>query len=179
MQLLLGFSRSVDGVSRWLGRLSSVLVLVTVLVSAGNAGVRYLFHYSSNGLLEIQWYFFGAMVMLGASWTLACNGHVRVDVIYGTVSDRARLLIDITGLTVFLLPVTVFLTIICWRYFLVSWQSQEHSLNAGGLVLWPAKLLLPLGFFMLVLQGLSELIKRVAALRGLIVLDSKYAKPLQ
>lgn len=179
MQGLLGFSTIIDRLSRWTGYIASWLVLITVLISAGNASVRYLFHYSSNGLLEIQWYFFGAMVLLGASWTLACNEHVRVDVIYGTVSERARLWIDVIGITAFLLPVTAFLTVICWRYFLISWQAQDYSLNAGGLVLWPAKLLLPVGFFLLGLQGISELIKRIAALRGDLILDSKYEKPLQ
>lgn len=179
MQSLLVLSRMIDQLSRWLGYVASWLVLFAVLISAGNATVRYLFHYSSNGWLEIQWYFFGAMVLLGASWTLACNEHVRVDVIYGAVSERTRLWIDTLGLTVFFLPVTAFLTIICWRYFVVSWHSGESSLNAGGLVLWPAKLLLPAGFFVLTLQGVSELIKRVAALRGIVQINTTYEKPVQ
>jgi len=179
MQGLLVLSRGIDQLSRWLGYVASWLVLLSVLISAGNATVRYLFHYSSNGWLEIQWYMFGAMVLFGASWTLACNEHVRVDVIYGSVSQRARLWIDAIGLTVFLLPVTIFLTIICWRFFLTSWFSGEYSLNAGGLILWPAKLVLPAGFFLLTLQGVSELIKRVAALRGLTDIDTNYEKPLQ
>lgn len=179
MQGLLVLSNGIDRLSRWLGYIASWLVLITVLISAGNASVRYLFNYSSNGLLEIQWYFFGGMVLLGASWTLARNEHVRVDVIYGIVKERTRYWIDIIGISLFLLPVTIFLTIICWRYFINSWHAGDMSLNAGGLIMWPVKLLLPTGFFFLTLQGISELIKRVATLRGLITIDSRYEKPLQ
>jgi len=141
--------------------------------------VRYLFNYSSNGLLEVQWYLFAATVMLGTSYTLKMNGHVRVDLVYSAVSDRGRLYIDIIGLVFFLLPVIGYLCYLTTPFFLNSFRSGEMSMNAGGLVLWPAKLMLPLGFALLWLQGLSELIKRIAALQGLVSVDTHYEKPLQ
>lgn len=162
-----------------LGWLADWMVLLSALVSAANAAVRYGFSYSSNAYLEIQWYMFGAMVFLGASYTFKLNEHVRVDIVYSSVSDRVRLWIDTIGLVLFLIPITAFLTWLCWPFFVSAYRGNEMSSNAGGLLLWPAKLLLPLGFSLLFLQGISELIKHVAALAGRIKLDTKYEKPLQ
>lgn len=173
------FSRAVDAVTAGFGRVADWLVLFAVLISAGNAVIRYLFSYSSNAFLEIQWYMFGAIVLLGAAHTLRKNEHVRVDLVYSSVSDRARLWIDALGFALILLPVTAYLTYVCWPYFAQSLRQLETSPNAGGLILWPVKLVLPLGFALLFLQGVSELLKRVAALRGAVVLDTAYEKPLQ
>lgn len=179
MQALLALSNGIDWVSRKFGQLADYMVLLCCLISAGNAIVRYLFNYSSNGWLEIQWYMFGIVVMLGASWTLKMNEHVRVDIFYGSLGDRTRLWVDLFGLVVFLLPVTAFLAWACWPFFYESYKIGEMSQNASGLIRWPVKLLLVLGFSMLFLQGLSELIKRIGALTGDIVIETKYEKPLQ
>ncbi|HEY8566429.1 MAG TPA: TRAP transporter small permease subunit [Beijerinckiaceae bacterium] len=176
---LLGFSRAVDRLTAAAGAVADWLVLAAVLISASNAAIRYLVSYSSNAWLEIQWYMFGAIVLLGASHTLRKNEHVRVDLVYSAVSDRARLWIDIVGFVVFLLPVTIYLTYLAVPFFLQSFRQQEFSSNAGGLILWPIKLVIPVGFALLTLQGLSELIKRVAALHGDLTLDTSYEKPLQ
>jgi TRAP-type mannitol/chloroaromatic compound transport system permease small subunit len=179
MPALLAISRLIDTVSSVAGRVAEWLVLGACLISAGNASVRYLFGYSSNGLLEIQWYLFGALVFLGAAHTLRVNEHVRVDIVYASVSDRARLWIDAIGSIVFLIPVGAYLTYLCIPFFVRSFQLGEFSNNAGGLILWPIKLVLPLGFALLTLQGVSELIKRLAALHGALALDTHYEKPLQ
>jgi TRAP-type mannitol/chloroaromatic compound transport system permease small subunit len=179
MWFLLGVSSGIDWINHRLGQVAEWLVLLACLVSASNAAVRYVFSYSSNAFLEIQWYMFGAMVMLGASYTLKMNEHVRVDIIYSMISDRGRLWVDLFGIVVFLLPVTIFLAALCWPIFEGAWLSKEVSANAGGLILWPIKFMLPFGFIMLTLQGISELIKRVAALRGDVELELKYEKPLQ
>lgn len=176
---LLAFSRRIDDLNALFGRFADWCVLLACLISAGNATSRYLLHLSSNAMLEIQWYLFGVMVLLGASYTLKMNEHVRVDLVYGAVSDRTRLWIDAIGLVFFLLPVTFYMTYLSWPFFWTSFQQWENSQNAGGLLVWPIKLVMPLGFALLTLQGLSELIKRVAALRGLITFESKYEKPLQ
>lgn len=176
---LLRFTRLIDDISDIAGYVAKWLVLLACLVSAGNAVVRYLLSYSSNGLLEVQWYMFGGIVLLGASQTLRLNEHVRVDLLYSWVTDRTRLWIDIFGLTVFLLPVMAYLAYLTWPFFYNSFRSGEVSMNAGGLILWPAKVLLPLGFGMLFLQGLAELAKRIAALAGAIKLDTHYEAPLQ
>jgi TRAP-type mannitol/chloroaromatic compound transport system permease small subunit len=172
-------TRVIDGISDAFGFIAKWLVLLACLVSAGNAVVRYLISYSSNGLLEIQWYMFGGVVLLGAAQTLRLNEHVRVDLLYSNVSDKARLWIDIFGFTVFLLPVMAYLTYLTWPFFVSSFQSKEMSMNAGGLILWPAKALLPLGFALLFLQGLAELAKRIAALTGAMRIDTHYEAPLQ
>ena len=176
---LLAIGGVVDRVSDLFGYLAKWLVLFACLVSAGNAAIRYLFSYSSNGWLEIQWYMFAGIVMLGAAQTLRLNEHVRVDVIYSVISDRARLWIDILGITFFLLPVTVYLTYLTVPFFLISFQQQDYSNNAGGLILWPVKAVLPLGFILLFFQGLAELVKRIAALAGLVRVDTRYEAPLQ
>lgn len=179
MESLLAASRLVDRINSVFGRICEYLILAVCLISAGNALMRYLLNYSSNAYLEIQWYMFGGVVLLGAAYTFLRNEHVRVDVFYTHLSDKGRILIDIFGIIVFLLPATAILAYLSWPFFLASFRSGEVSMNAGGLILWPAKLLLPVGFSLLVLQGLSELIKRIAALRGLLALETKYEKPLQ
>jgi TRAP-type mannitol/chloroaromatic compound transport system permease small subunit len=179
MSGLLAFSRRIDAVSTAAGWLAEWFVLAACLISAGNASVRYLFSYSSNGWLEIQWYLFGALVLLGAAHTLRVNEHVRVDLLYSSVSDRARLWIDAVGFIVFLIPVGLYLTYLSIPFFTRSFETGEISNNAGGLILWPIKLVLPVGFALLTLQGISELIKRIAALQGDLVLDTHYEKPLQ
>lgn len=179
MQGLLALSRAIDGLSAKFGWIADWMVLLSCLVSAGNALMRYAISYSSNAFLEIQWYMFGVMVLLGASHTLRMNEHVRVDIIYGIVSDRTRLWIDTLGLIIFLIPITAFLVWLSWPVFMESYRLQEMSQNAGGLIVWPIKLVLPLGFALLFLQGISELIKRLAALAGTIEIETKYEKPLQ
>jgi TRAP-type mannitol/chloroaromatic compound transport system permease small subunit len=179
VKALLSLSNGIDWLNERFSWIADWMVLLACLISAGNAVIRYVFSYSSNAFLEVQWYMFGAMVMLGTSYTLKMNEHVRVDIIYANVSDRVRLWIDVFGFTVFLLPVTIFLTWLCWPIFWGAFRSGETSANAGGLILWPIKLMLPLGFTLLTLQGFSELIKRIAALRGLVEFDAKYEKPLQ
>lgn len=159
--------------------MASWLVLLACLVSAGNAASRYAFSLSSNAWLEIQWYMFAGIFLLGASTTLRQNGHVRVDLVFSMASPRGRLWIDILGLIFFLLPAMAILTWMTWPFFLDSWQRGEGSSNAGGLLRWPVKILMPLAFAMLTLQGLSELVKRIAALSGRIALDVDYQKPLQ
>lgn len=175
----LKLTRIIDGISDVAGTIAKWLVLLACLISAGNAIVRYLFSYSSNGLLEIQWYMFGGIVLLGAAQTLRLNEHVRVDLLYSNVSDRTRLWIDVVGFTFFLLPVMAYLTYLTWPFFYNSLRSQEMSMNAGGLILWPAKALLPVGFFLLFIQGIAELLKRIAALSGKLRLDTHYEAPLQ
>lgn len=172
-------TRAIDWLSDVAGYIAKWLVLLACLISAGNAVVRYLISYSSNGLLEIQWYMFGGIVLLGAAQTLRLNEHVRVDLLYSSVSDRTRLWIDIFGIIFFLLPVMAFLVSLTWPFFANSFRLQEMSMNAGGLILWPAKALLPLGFALLFLQGLAELAKRIAALIGAIRIDTHYEAPLQ
>ena len=179
MSGLLAFSRAIDWVNERFGRVADYCVLFACLISAGNATVRYLFSYSTNGLLEIQWYLFGAVVLLGASYTLKRNEHVRVDLVYMMLSDRGRLWVDSIGFIVILIPAGLYLTWLSFPFFWQAYVSDEVSQNAGGLILWPAKLLLPLGFFLLTLQGASELIKRVAALHGDIAVETHYEKPLQ
>jgi TRAP-type mannitol/chloroaromatic compound transport system permease small subunit len=179
MPAFLTVSRLIDSISQFVGRLAEYMVLFCCLISAANALIRYSFNYSSNGWLEIQWYLFAFVVLLGAAHTLRMNEHVRVDLIYGAVSDRAKLWIDTIGLVLFLIPACIFLTWLCWPFFWVSFQQQEISANAGGLIRWPVKLILVLGFGLLTLQGISELIKRIAGLTGHIRIDTKYEKPLQ
>ena len=179
MRALLWVSGAIDGVNERFGRIADWCVLLACLISAGNALVRYGFSFSSNAWLEIQWYLFAAMFMLGAPYTLRRNGHVRVDVIYGNLPARLKLWVDLLGGILFLMPPVLIIGWMSWPLFYDSWQSGEVSSNAGGLVRWPVKLLLPLGFGLLALQGLSEIIKRIAALRGYEGVVAEYEKPLQ
>ncbi|MBX9749158.1 MAG: TRAP transporter small permease subunit [Roseococcus sp.] len=182
MGLLLAFSRGVDWMGEKFGRVADWCILLACAISAGNALSRYGFNASSNAWLEVQWYLFAAVVMLGASYTLFRNEHVRVDLLYGWMSDRGRLYVDIFGLIVFLLPAMILLTWMTWPFFMDSFLRNEGSASPGGLLRWPAKFLLPLGFFLLVLQGLSELIKRIALLRGPVegvAVVTEYQRPEQ
>ncbi|HUF80389.1 MAG TPA: TRAP transporter small permease subunit, partial [Burkholderiales bacterium] len=166
MDALLKFSRLVDALNEKFGLVANWLVLIACAISAGNALMRYGFSLSSNAWLEIQWYLFAGMVMLGAASTLRRNGHVRVDVLYSLYSERARLWLDLLGGIFFLLPMTVVIGWLSWPLFINSYEIGEVSGNAGGLLRWPVKILIPLGFFLLTLQGVSEIIKRAAALAG-------------
>jgi TRAP-type mannitol/chloroaromatic compound transport system permease small subunit len=166
MQALLKLSRLIDALNERVGRSVYWLVLVAVLVSAGNAIVRKLFNYSSNSLLEMQWYLFSAVFLLCAGYTLQRNEHVRIDVLAGRLSPRAQTWIDIFGTVFFLLPMTTLFIWLSWPIFVRTFTHHEISGSAGGLVIWPARLLVPIGFTLLALQGLSELFKRIAFLTG-------------
>ncbi|MCC7276389.1 MAG: TRAP transporter small permease subunit [Alphaproteobacteria bacterium] len=179
MHLLLRISRWIDALCSAVGQVASWLVLLACVVSAGNAFSRYAFSISSNAWLEIQWYMFAGIVLLGAAVTLRLNEHVRVDLVYASVGERMRLWIDVFGLVLFLLPATAILTWMTWPHFVDSWLHNETSSNAGGLIRWPVKALLPAGFALLTLQGLSELVKRAAALAGVTQVDIDYHRPLQ
>jgi TRAP-type mannitol/chloroaromatic compound transport system permease small subunit len=168
MKLLLGLSRAIDALNEHVGRLTYWLILAAVLISTANALVRYAFNMSSNAWLEIQWYLFSFVFLFCAGYTLLHNQHVRIDVISGYLSGRGRAWIDILGTIFFLLPMAIAIMWLSWPVFLDAYRSDEVSTNAGGLLVWPGRLMLPVGFFLLVLQGFSELIKRVAFLRGLI-----------
>lgn len=166
MQLLLIISRAIDWLNGWVGRLVYWLVLAAVVISSGNAVVRYLFSVSSNAWLEVQWYMFAAVFLLASGYTLLKNEHVRIDVVTSHLSRRAQLWIDVIGTVLFLLPMVLLILYLSWPMFTMSLKSGEMSGNAGGLVRWPARLLVPVGFFLLALQGVSELIKRIAVLSG-------------
>jgi TRAP-type mannitol/chloroaromatic compound transport system permease small subunit len=165
---LLKLSRAIDGLSGLVGRSVRWLVLLVALVSAANALVRYALDTSSNGWLELQWYLFSAIFLLCAGYTLMRNEHVRIDIIAGRLSRKAQLWIDIIGGVFFLLPMSVLILVLSWPMFVQSFAEHEMSSNAGGLLRWPAKLLIPAGFLLLILQGVSEIIKRFGRLRGLI-----------
>lgn len=168
MQGLLRLSAAIDWVSERIGRVILWLVLVAVLISAANAVIRKLFDISSNAWLEVQWYLFSAIFLLCAGYVLKRNEHVRIDVLSSRLSKRGQIWIDIIGLTLFLLPATLLIAWLSWPLFYRAYVSGEMSQNAGGLIRWPVFLLLPVGFALLSLQGVSELIKRIAFLMGLI-----------
>lgn len=179
MKSLLALSRTIDWLNGKIAVVATWLVLIACLVSAGNAASRYLLSESSNGWLEIQWYMFAAIVLLGAPYTLRMNEHVRVDLFYSSASERTRLWIDVLGGVFFLLPICAILIYFTWPWFVDSWRINEVSPNAGGLIRWPVKLLLPVGFGLMILQGISEIIKRAAALAHRIEAEFSYEKPLQ
>ena len=179
MKLLLRISQAIDALNQRLGYIADALVLLACVISAGNAFSRYAFGISSNAWLEIQWYMFGALVLLGASYTLKRNEHVRVDIVYSNISTRKQIWVDLIGGILFMLPATVILAYLSWPVFYNSWEIGEVSTNAGGLVRWPIKIFLPIGFALLTLQGLSELIKRIAMLTGHMKADLHYERPLQ
>ena len=168
MSSLLSVSRLIDRMSERIGHAFYWLVLATVLISAANAVVRKAFNVSSNAFLEIQWYLFSAIFLLLAGYTLLRNDHVRIDVIASRLSKRAQTWIDIVGTVFFLFPMAILIMWLSWPVFVDAYVRNEISTNAGGLVIWPARLLVPVGFLLLILQGISELIKRIAFLRGLI-----------
>jgi TRAP-type mannitol/chloroaromatic compound transport system permease small subunit len=166
MNLLLKFSRLIDWISNWIGRLAIWLVLAAVLISAGNAIMRKAFNVGSNAYLEIQWYLFAAVFMLGAAYVLLHNGHVRIDFISARLGKRTNAVIDALGIAFFLIPLCVILIDLSWPFFMRTYLSGEMSENAGGLIRWPVVLLIPVGFGFLLLQAVSELIKRIAFLTG-------------
>ncbi len=168
MQGLLSLSRGIDALNERVGQAAKWLVLVCVLVSSGNAMFRYAFNNSSNAWLELQWYLFGGVFLLCAGYALLHNEHIRIDVVASRWSARTRAKIDIFGTLIFLLPLTFLLIKLSLPVFMNAWHSGEVSANAGGLIRWPARLLIPVGISLLLLQGISELIKRVAFLKGLI-----------
>jgi TRAP-type mannitol/chloroaromatic compound transport system permease small subunit len=179
LKILLRLSTAIDALNLRLGRLANWLVLAACLISAGNAMSRYAFDLSSNAWLEVQWYLFAGVVMLGASHTLRVNEHVRVDIVYMQLSERGREWLDLLGTLVFLIPSMLVIAWLAWPFFMQSWSVQEMSTNAGGLIRWPVKLLIPAGFVLVALQGLSEVIKRVAALHGDVRFETRYERPLQ
>ncbi len=181
MRLLLSFSAIIDAMNEKIGVICNWLVLLACVVSAGNAMVRYAYDTSSNAWLEVQWYMFAVIVMFGAAYTLRKNEHVRVDIVYMTLSRRGQLWIDILGTLVFLIPTCAILAWLSWPFFMQSYNVFEHSSNAGGLLRWPIKLVLPFGFALVALQGISELIKRVAFLNDYAVdsLEAHYERPTQ
>ncbi len=168
MKALLALSRAIDAVTERIGHALYWLVLVAVVISAANATVRKLFNYSSNSFLEIQWYLFSMIFLLLAGYTLKHNEHVRIDIISGHLTPRARAVIDILGTVFFLLPVALLIMGLSWPVFVDAWVRNEVSTNAGGLTIWPARLMVPVGFFLLAVQAVSELIKRIAFLQGRI-----------
>lgn len=168
MTLLLKLSQLIDWLNERVGKGAFWLVLIMTVISAGNASIRFVFDTSSNGLLEIQWYLFAAIFLLCAPYTLQKNEHVRIDVLSGKLSPRGLAVIDIIGTLFFLLPMVVAVLWLSLPLVAESYRIQEMSANAGGLIRWPVKILLPIGFTLLALQGLSELIKRIAFLAGMI-----------
>jgi TRAP-type mannitol/chloroaromatic compound transport system permease small subunit len=176
---LLKLALGIDGISRRLGWAASLAVLLTALISAGNAAVRYALDISSNGWLEIQWYLFAGIVMLGAPIVLKLNEHVRVDLIYGRLPGNGPVYVDLFGLIFFLLPVMGLMAWLSWPLLAKMYLMHEMSSNAGGLVRWPAMLMLPLGFGLMFLQGLAEIVKRICYLRGSYQMDTHYEKPVQ
>ncbi len=203
MQGLLGLARGIDRITKAFSLVAIWLVLLASLLSAANAFVRYglnafinlgrqypefgsriegiarAYSDNSNGFLEGQWYMFAGTVLLGAAWTLKVNEHVRVDLVYGAISERARTWVDLLGGVFFLVPFCILMITITWPWFYEAWRINEGSTNAGGLVRWPVKLVLPVGFVLLLLQAISEIIKCVAALTSNYVREFAYEKPLQ
>ncbi len=168
MTLLLKLSQLIDWINERIGKGAFWLVLLMTIISAGNASVRFAFNYSSNGLLEIQWYLFAAVFILCAPYTLQKNEHVRIDVLAGKLSPRGQAVIDIIGTLFFLLPMVILVLWLSIPLVVDSFHIHEMSANEGGLLRWPVKVVLPIGFALLALQGLSELIKRIAFLAGRI-----------
>lgn len=202
MNALLALARGIDSVTDRFANLAKWAVLLSCLISAANAVVRYTFDYSSNSFLEVQWYLFAACVMFGAAQVLRVNEHVRVDLIYSRLAGRGKVMVDLFGLIFFLLPVMAYMAVLSWQFFWVKlstgmlpsdslaslgfftyvWKllsSGEMSNNAGGLIRWPAVLTLPLGFALVWLQGLSEIIKRIGWLTHRYEMDTHYERPLQ
>lgn len=166
MDALLKLARGIDRLSEGIGKATIWIVLVVVLISAGNAISRYALNLSSNAWLEIQWYLFSAIFLLCAAYVLKRNEHIRIDVIAGRLSERGQNWIDVFGILFFLLPMAVLIAWTSWPVFMNAWHSGEMSANDGGLIRWPVRLMLPVGFTLLILQALAELIKRVAFLTG-------------
>jgi len=168
MKGLLALSGAIDFVNERIGRLVYWCILIMVLVSAGNATSRYALNIASNAWLELQWYLFAAVFLLCSGYTLLHNEHIRIDIINSRFSRRTQVWIDVFGILLFLLPMSLFIMWLSWPIFMNAYTTGEISTNSGGLIRWPARLLVPVGFFLLSMQGLSELIKRIAFLMGLI-----------
>lgn len=168
MQGLLNLSRLIDRLNETVGKATTWLILIVVLISAGNAVMRFTVNWSSNAFLEIQWYLFSAVFLLCAGYTFLKNEHVRIDIVSGKFSPQGRAWIDIFGLILFFAPTVYLFVTLGWPFFTTAFHNGEMSVNAGGLIRWPVKLLVPVGFVLLALQGVSEFIKRVAFLKGLI-----------
>jgi TRAP-type mannitol/chloroaromatic compound transport system permease small subunit len=166
MNALLKLSGLIDALSERVGRAAIWLILVVVVISAGNAVSRFALNLSSNAMLEIQWYLFSAVFLFCAAYVLKKNEHIRIDVITGRFSDRVQNWIDVFGILVFLLPMAVIIAYLSWPVFMNAWTTGEMSSNPGGLIRWPVRLMVPLGFALLILQAVSELIKRIAFLAG-------------
>ena len=173
MKALLALARAIDALTERVGQFVIWLVLVATLVSAGNALARWALGASSNAWLEIQGYLFGAVFLLAAGYTLKHNGHVRIDIFYGRLGAKGQALIDLIGGLFFLLPMALLLAWLAWPMFMDAWTTQEMSPDSGGLLRWPVKLLLPLGFGLLALQGLAEIIKKIGVLTGALVLPAE------
>ena len=172
-------AHGIDHITNLFASVAKWALVLSCLISTMNAFIRYVFDYSSNSWLEIQWYLFAAAVMLGAAQVLRVNEHVRVDIIYGKLSSKARIYIDLLGLLLFLLPAMIYFAYLSWPLFLNMYQSGEMSSNAGGLIRWPAMMMLPTGFVLVTIQGLSEIIKRLAWLAHVYEMDFHYERPLQ
>src|ERR1041385_4335870 len=179
MRPLLWISEGIDRLNERIGGVCNWLVLAACHVSGANAMIRYAFSYSSNSYLEMQWYMFAILVMFGASYTFKRNEHVRVEILYLMLSERGQLWLDLIGTLCFLIPSCLLLAYLSLPFFYYSYATLEMSGNAGGLVRWPIKVVLPVGFFMLALHGFSETIKRIAALKGYVTIDAKYERPTQ
>ncbi|OBQ67582.1 TRAP transporter small permease subunit [Mesorhizobium erdmanii] len=164
----LALSRGIDRLNEFIGKSVSWLILLAILVSAANAVIRKIFDTSSNAWLELQWYLFGAAFMLAAAYTLKQNEHIRIDIVYGLFSRRVQHWIDLFGHVFFLMPFVTLMVIYFVPYVSLSFHSGEMSTNAGGLIVWPAKAILLVGFFLLALQGISEIIKKIAIMRGVM-----------
>lgn len=167
MAALLKISALIDKISEWLGKFAMWLILAAVIISAGNAILRKAFNIGSNAWLEVQWYLFAGVFMLGVGYVMLKNGHVRIDFISGKLSRRTNAIIDSAGIVVFTIPLAIIMVYLGWPLFERAWNTGEMSENAGGLIRWPVLALLPLGFTVLAAQAFSELVKRVAFLRGL------------
>ena len=179
MRPLLAVSNAIDLLNEKIGNFCNLLVLLACLVSAANAMIRYAFSYSSNGWLELQWYMFAVLVMFGSSYTFKRNEHVRVEIFYLMLSERGQLWLDLIGTLFFLITSCLLLAKLSWPFFMQAYDVGEMSGNAGGLVRWPIKFVIPAGFALLALQGVSEVIKRIAALKGYVTIDAKYERPTQ
>jgi TRAP-type mannitol/chloroaromatic compound transport system permease small subunit len=179
MRPLLAVSSAIDLLNEKIGYVCNLLVLAACIVSAANAMIRYAFGYSSNSWLELQWYMFAILVMFGASYTFKRNEHVRVEIFYLFLSERGQLWLDLIGTLFFLIPSCLLLSYLSWPFFMQAYSVGEISSNAGGLVRWPIKIVVPAGLALLALQGVSEVIKRIAALQNLVTIDAKYERPTQ
>lgn len=179
MRLLLKFADAVDALSEWIGQWLKWLVLASSLVSAGNALVRYTLHTGSNAWLEIQWYMFGAMFLLAAGYALKHEEHVRVDVLYSRMSPRTQAWVDVFGAAFFLLPMAILIAWMSIPMVVNSYRVHEMSSDAGGLLRWPVKIMIPIGFALLGLQGVAEIIKKTAVGLGLRTPKKLYERPVQ